>query len=213
MLTTVLCVLRSGGGYDQTWVTRLKKAVSRHLSVPHKFACLTDTPVEDTTCYALEHDWPGWWAKMEIFRPGVVQGPTLYLDLDTVLVGSIDALSDLPYDFAMMRNLMNAYMPGSAVMWFRKAPHKVYETFKEDPQHWMSFIAQNAHDSYRGDQAVIWEVMDRKVEYFTDKLPGLIRSYRRHCMAGVPEGCSVVAFGGSMKPSTVQDKWVKEAWL
>ena len=213
-MLTVLSVLRSGGPYDETWVSKLKRGVARHLSVPHRFACLTDVPVADVDhCYKLEHDWPGWWSKIEIFRPGVVSGPTLYLDLDTVLVGSIDALADLPYDFAMMRNLMNAYMPGSAVMWFKeKAPHHVYQEFSESAEMWMRELKEGAHDSYRGDQAFIWECMHRKVDYFTDALPNIVRSYRRHCMAGIPSGCSVVAFGGSAKPNKTDAAWVKEAW-
>ena len=149
---------------------------------------------------------------MELFRPGVIGGPTLYLDLDTVLVGSIDRLGDLPHDFAMMRNLNNPSMPGSAVMWFREVPEHVYETFAENPEYYMGEYAKSNGGTYIGDQACIWDFMDRKVQYLTDDCPGLIRSYRRHCMAGVPEGCSLVACGGPAKPSTVKDEWVKEAW-
>lgn len=209
---TALCVLKYGGDYNADWVTRLHKAVSRHLSVPHRFKCLSDVPV-DCERIPLAHSWPGWWSKIELFRPGVVQGPTLYLDLDTVLVGSIDKLASLPYDFAIMRNLNSSWMPGSAVMWFKdRAPAKVYEMFKDAPEHYMAEYS-NRGGTYMGDQAFIWDAMDRKVQFLTDAVPGLIRSYRRHCMAGVPEGCSVVAFGGDKKPHTVQDNWVKEAWL
>lgn len=211
-MLTVLCVLRSGGGYDAEWVSKLRKAVARHLSVPHVFKCLSDVPV-DCERIALEHDWPGWWAKIELFRPGVVSGPTLYLDLDTMIVGPIDQLACFPYEFAIMRNLNAAWMPGSAVMWFaRHAPVRVYETFKENPEHYISQYSDRSQGTYLGDQAFIWDVMDRRVNYLTDKVPGLIRSYRRHCAAGVPQGCSVVAFGGDKKPNTVQDQWVREAW-
>lgn len=210
-MLTVMSVLRSGSYYDQEWVLKLKRGVERHLSVPHRFVVLTDTPVEGVTCFALEHDWPGWWAKVELFRPGVIQGPTLYLDLDTVLVGSIDGLSDLPYDFAMMRNIWQAHMPGSAVMWFRKAPHKVYEMFKGQAEYVMDEYI-NRGGPYMGDQAFIWDALDRKVSYI-DECPGLIRSYRRHCQEGIPEGCSLVAFGGAMKPNNVDAKWVKESWV
>jgi hypothetical protein len=210
-MLTVLCVLKSGGHYTAEWVSKIRKAVARHLSVPHEFKCLSDVEVPCVRI-PLIHNWPGWWSKIEIFRPGVINGPTLYLDLDTVLVGSIDRLSNLPYDFAIMRNLNSSWMPGSAVMWFRKAPHKVYETFKENPTHYIGQYSDKSQGCYLGDQAFIWDVLDRKVDFLTDKVPGLIRSYRRHCMAGVPEGCSVVAFGGDKKPSTVKDNWVKEYW-
>lgn len=212
-MLTVLSVLRSGGEYTAEWVSKLRKAVARHLSATHVFKCLSDVPV-DCERIALEHGWPGWWSKVEIFRPGVVNGPTLYLDLDTVLVGSIDQLASLPHEFSIMRNLNASWMPGSAVMWFKeRAPAKVYEIFRENPGHYIAQYSDRAQGTYLGDQAFIWDVMDRKIPYLTDKVPGLIRSYRRHCMAGVPAGCSVVAFGGDKKPHTVADQWVKEAWL
>lgn len=209
---TVLCVLRSGSGYNAQSVSRLARAVSRHLTVPHTFKCLSDTDV-DCERIALEHDWPKWWAKIELFRPGVVNGPTLYLDLDTVIVGSIDALAWFPHDFAIMRNLNQPWMPGSAVMWFgEKAPAVVYDRFRENPQHYMAQYSDTTQGCYLGDQAFIWDCMDRRVKYLTDSCRGLIRSYKRHCMAGVPEGCSVVAFGGDKKPWNVPDPWVKEAY-
>lgn len=211
-MLTVLSVLKSGGVYDAGWVTKLQRAVARHLSVPHVFKCLSDVEVPCERIQ-LEHGWPGWWSKIELFRPGVVNGPTLYLDLDTVLVGSIDRLASFPYEFGIMRNLNASWMPGSAVMWFaRRAPERVYETFKENPEHFIAQYSDRNEGTYLGDQAFIWDAMDRRVDYLSDKVPGLIRSYRRHCMAGVPDGCSVVAFGGDKKPSTVQDLWVKEAW-
>ena len=212
-MLTVLSVLKSGGSYDPEWVLKLERAVARHLSVPHVFKCLSDV---EAPCerIPLKHGWPGWWSKIELFRPGVVNGPTLYLDLDTVLVGSIDALADMPDDFSIMRNLNMPHMPGSAVMWFKQAaPRAVYDTFAENPEHYISQYSDKTQGCYMGDQAFIWDAMNRKVKYLTDRVPGLIRSYRRHCMAGVPDGCAVVAFGGDKKPSTVNEKWVKEAWI
>ena len=210
-MLTVLCVLRSGPAYEAGMVARLQGAVARHLSVPHEFKCLSDVPVPCKRI-PLVHDWPGWWAKIELFRPGVITGPTLYLDLDTVIVGSIDRLAHFDSDFAIMRNLNMPHMPGSAVMWLKNPPHHIYETFRENPAHYIAQYSDKSQGCYLGDQAFIWDAMDRKVEYLTDKVPGLVRSYRRHCAAGVPEGCSVVAFGGDKKPWTVNDKWVKEAY-
>lgn len=211
-MLTVLSVLKSGGTYHAEWVLKLQKAVARHLCVPHVFKCLSDVEVPCERI-ALEHGWPGWWSKIELFRPGVVSGPTLYLDLDTVLVGAIDRLADLPFDFAIMRNLNASWMPGSAVMWFKeRAPAQVYDIFRENPEHFIGQYSDRSEGTYLGDQAFIWDALERKVDYLTDAVPGLIRSYRRHCAAGVPQGCSVVAFGGDKKPSTVQDHWVREAW-
>lgn len=209
---TVLSVLKHGGEYTAESVNRLQRAVARHLAIPHRFVCLSDVPV-DCERIELKHAWPGWWSKVEVFRPGVVSGPTLYMDLDTVIVGSIDALAELPHDFAIMRNLNQPWMPGSAVMWFKeRAPSIVYETFAENPEHYIAQYSDATQGCYLGDQAFIWDCLNRKVKYLTDDVPGLIRSYRRHCTAGVPQGCSVVAFGGSKKPWNVPDEWVRAAY-
>lgn len=211
-MLTVMCVLRSSLEYNPKWVEKLQRAVDRHMTVPHTFACLSDTEVPCERI-PMAHDWPGWWAKIELFRPGVICGPTLYLDLDTVIVGNIDSLASFDDEFAIMRNLNNPHMPGSAVMWFKSgAPREVYDRFRANPAAMMAEYGKANGGSYIGDQAFIWDTLHRKTPYLSDKVPGLIRSYRRHCAAGVPAGCSVVAFGGMKKPSTVSDVWVQEAW-
>lgn len=212
-MLTVLCVLRSGREYNADSVAKLKRAVARHLSVPHVFDCLSDVPVPCNRIPLL-HDWPGWFSKIEIFRPGVVKGPTLYLDLDTVIVGSIDRLVSMPHDFAIMQNVWNPWMPGSAVMWFsgENVPHKVYETFKEAPQRYIAqYSTPRGGGSYQGDQAFIFDCMDRRMKYL--EVGDAIKSYRKDCLNGVPAGCSVVVFGGKQKPWTVPDDWVKAAWV
>jgi hypothetical protein len=211
---TVLSVLRSGGEYTAESVERLRLAVSRHLSVPHVFKCLSDV---DVGCERIElkHNWPKWWSKIELFRPGVVTGPTLYLDLDTVLVGSIDKLSSLEHDFSIMKNVWNPWMPGSAVMWFsgKNVPHKVYGIFNSSPDHYIKlYSVPKMGGSYQGDQAFIWDCLDRKVKYLSDSVPELIKSYRKDCLNGVPEGCSMVVFGGKQKPWNVPDEWVRTAY-
>jgi hypothetical protein len=47
----------------------LHSQVARYLP-GIRFVCLADTPV---TCerWPLLDDWPGWWAKMELFRPDI----------------------------------------------------------------------------------------------------------------------------------------------
>jgi hypothetical protein len=206
---TIISVLRSGGIYKAEWVRKLRDACARHMSLPHRFVCLSDVEV---LCERIPmiHGWPGWWAKIELFKPGVIRGPTLYLDLDTVLVGSIDALAYLPHDFAVMRNFHRPEMPGSAVMWFREAaPTEVYERFRAQPEALIREYAAKAAGAYVGDQAFLWDVLNREIPLFDSPL---IRSYKKHCQNGVPKGAALVAFGGPRKPSTVDDPWVRKAW-
>jgi alpha-N-acetylglucosamine transferase len=70
---------------------KIKKMVSRNLTIPYNFVCLSNT---DVPCerIPLIHDWPGWWSKIELFRPGLFEDWVLYLDLDVLIMQNIDDL-------------------------------------------------------------------------------------------------------------------------
>lgn len=207
----VISVLRSGGGYDAEWVRKLKDAVARHMSHPHRFRCLSDIEVPDRI--PLEHDWPGWWAKIELFRHGVIEGPTLYLDLDTVVVGALDDAFKVPVDFAMLRNFWNPNMVGSGVMWFsgEKVPTGVYTKFARQADAYIKHHERNRSGPYVGDQAFTWDALNREVNYINDYLPG-IYSYKFHCKNGLPSDARIVCFHGKPKLPDVDAPWIKENW-
>ena len=210
-MLTVLCVLRSGGGYDAEWVRKLRDGVARNLTIPHRFVCLSDC---DVPCdrIPLEHDWPGWWSKIEMFKPGVITGPTLYLDLDTVVTGSLDGMAKLAYPFAMLRNFHQPDYVGSGVMWFRDAdtvPHQVYEKFKRMPDAYIAHHDRVRVSSHLGDQAFIWDTLKGDIA----KLDGLgLKSYKYHCKAFLPEDASAVCFHGPPRLPEVKAPWVAQHW-
>ena len=92
MTFRVVTVLRSGGDYFPEYVYRLRDGVAANLSEPHQFVCLTDVALDGVETIQLQTDWPGWWAKLEMFR---LTGPCLYFDLDTIIAGNIDKLANL----------------------------------------------------------------------------------------------------------------------
>lgn len=89
---TVACV-KWGTRYSDLWVYRLQAMVKRHLSVPYRFVCLTDSEVPDVECRALTSSLTGWWTKLELFQK--LDGDVLYLDLDVVLTALIDRIADV----------------------------------------------------------------------------------------------------------------------
>lgn len=203
----VLCVCKSGGGYDAEWVRKLKDGVARNLTVPYEFKCLSDIDVPDRI--PLKHKWPGWWSKLEVFRE--VTGPTLYLDLDTVVTGNIDHLLQTPHDFAAIRNFHDRNMIGSAVMWFRNPLKEVYERFCEQPFKWIEYHERKRLGPYLGDQAFIWDSLGRKVETFDMEATG-IKSYKFHCRNGLPKDTRLVCFGGLPKATDVKADWLERHW-
>jgi len=208
-LFSVYCVLKSGGIYDAEWVRKLRDGVARNLTIPHRFVCLSDV---DVPCerIPLLHNWPGWWSKIELFRHGVIDGPSVYFDLDTVITGNIDGLTELPYDFAALRNFHNPDMIGSGVMWFRQAPEIVYQTFAADPELCMKYHEVYRDGPYVGDQAFIWDSVGRKVDKLTDAFK--IHSYKFHCKDGLPEEAAVVCFHGKPRPTEVSAEWMRQHW-
>ena len=96
---TVASVFKSGGDYFPRYVRVLRDAVRRHLPVEHRFVCLTDVEVACERI-PLVHGWPSFYSKIEVFRPGLFDGPVLYLDLDTVICGDLGDLARLAGEVA-----------------------------------------------------------------------------------------------------------------
>lgn len=203
----VLAVCKSGAEYDAEWVRKLKDGVVRNLTIPHEFKCLSDIEVPNRI--PLRHKWPGWWSKLEVFRE--VTGPTLYLDLDSVIVGNIDHLTKQDLDFCAIRNFHDPNMIGSAVMWFRKPMRHVYDRFCEKPFKWIEYHERKRDGPYLGDQAFIWDALRRDVDTFDMEKCGIV-SYKFHCKQGLPNNARLVCFGGKPKAYEVKADWLERHW-
>jgi len=202
----VVCVCRSGAEYNAEWVRKLKDAVARDLTLPYEFVCLSDIEVPNRV--PLRHRWPGWWSKIELFS--YVDGPALYLDLDTVVTGNIDHLVGGD-SFKAIRNFHDPNMIGSAVMWFPGPMKFVYDRFCERPWKWIEYHEKKRNGPYLGDQAFIWDSLKRNVENFDMEKCG-IKSYKFHCKAGLPPDTRLVCFGGLPKATDVKADWLERHW-
>ncbi len=182
-MLTVACVLKSGvwkpskldGGYSFSHVERLHRKVQEHLTLPHRFVCLSDVPGAFTV--PLLHDWPGWWSKMELFRPGLFEGPVLYIDLDTDIVGNIDHMVQHK-GFTALRNLSSKKKGrmGSGVMFWDKTPNYLYASFVQRPEFFMN---DYCHTSDRwGDQGFLQEHLGGGFLEWQTLFPNQIRSFK-----------------------------------
>ena len=146
-MLTVACVLWQGRFrrrrkmYGTDWVLRLKNMVKRNLPVPHRFVCLSnvDVPCERIP---LIHDWPGWFSKIELHRPGLFKDRVLYIDLDELILKNLMPFFEFPSPFAttggrgykgwFKEDLIKIRKYGSAVMVFDPgAGEKLYTEFNE----------------------------------------------------------------------------------
>jgi len=151
----------------------------------------------------LIHRWPGWWSKIELFRPGLFEGPILYADLDTVILGALDDMV-LGHRFTVLRNFwadrQGADRVGSGLMAWDADLSVIYREFCESSQ----LVMRDYTTTERwGDQTFIKDHTPIEPERWQDKHPGRIFSYKRHVVpAGgrVPEGASVICYHGKPRP-------------
>lgn len=219
-MIAVLCVLRSGGRYSPEWVHRLERGVARNLTLPHRFVCLTDMPGVSLDCHPvpLSTNWPGWWAKLELFQ---FRTKCLYLDLDSVVVGSLDAIAAAEHKFTMTHEYYRPHlMCSTAMAWDGDFSFLWREMArKDDTKKVMKFYDNWTPEGRIGDQGYIEETLTGAgylPATFRDRFgERSIASYKVHCRKdGLQGNESVVAFHGNLKPDQLGHvDWIRENWI
>jgi len=227
----ILCV-RFGNKYSIEYVKRLRNMVSRNISIPYKFFCLTDdpTPIDNVINIVRPNKGytKGWWHKVHMFDPGLpIEGRILYFDLDVIIHNNIDKLClYLPKDFVGIRDFNRKFHPGwknlnsSVMSWNHKTQSHVWNQFNAN-----SSRALRLH----GDQDWIWQTCKDRLKFFPDPW---IQSYKweirkkeelyvvngkrnfRTVDNDVSPGpeCSIAVFHGDPNPESVKDKFVVDNW-
>jgi len=190
MSATILTVLRSGGEYTPAHVERLYRQCAAY-----PFLCLSDVELP-VPHYRMLHDWPGWFSKLEMFR---LQGPILYMDLDTAVTGDLNPLLDAvrQHDFIALRNPLDTPSRfGSGLMGWRDNLNHVYRRFAQAPDY---HARRCTTPQVWGDQGFIAEDEPHPV-FWQDMFPGQILSWKVDCKEGVPPEARVVYFHGQPRP-------------
>lgn len=211
---TILSVMRSGGVYTPEWVVRLRDAVARNLTVPHRFICLSDVAVPDVETIPLRHDWPRWWAKVEMFSPWVeALGRCLYLDLDTAVVGNIDDFAAYDGPGCITRDFYYGVPSQSVLNFAPGAFSHLWKEFVADPAKWMA-DGDRLIAPHFGDQTLMTKVhRPRPIQFWQDVLPGQLVSYKRDCARGLPSGTRMVCLHGKPKQCDFPTgHWVLDHW-
>ena len=96
-MINVYC-LKVNKKYNRKFVTNLKNAVDKYLTVEHKFYCMTDEP-EKGYDIPLVRKFPDVWNKMHFFN---YVGDSLYFDLDIEIHDNINFLAKDFTDFTVI---------------------------------------------------------------------------------------------------------------
>lgn len=168
-MINIVCVLRHGGkvGYDASWVEKLHNSVKRNISIPFKFTCLSDC---DVLCNRIELEMidDGFWSKMQLFKPGLFDGPVLYIDLDTVICNNIDEILELCKNEKFVMWLeKDKNIHSSALMYWDGDYSSLWKLYKSKPLHYWKELYSSP--PLYGDQAIVSENIDHKT--FLDICP------------------------------------------
>jgi len=207
-----------GTKYPHEYVRSLKRQVARHLREPHEFVCVTAADIDRIGTIDPWEAWPGWWQKVQLFRPGRTAPRNLWLDLDVVITGPLDALCEpLPVGVNLRAPLNWAQsghggVQSSMMFWEGDSAAEIYERFDPSRAHWPP---RNEPGFLWGDQEWITELRDREVLNVQPTRPEHVRSYKYHCRhrEQPPEDMRVCVFHGKPDPHEVPDGWVRCARL
>jgi|GEM_PF-558966 len=208
----VLCVLKSGGNFDgvgEKYIENLFSMLRRHTSRAFNFYCLTDSDIKisGVKVVKLTSDLPGWWSKVELFKPASFKEKWLvYFDLDTLILDNIDDLLKPRVGFYGLRpwNKRNRRLGllASGIMAWNNDYNFIYDDFSESDM-----------SVYRNDQLFISNVLmkhDIRYQVLQNEIYG-IRSYKRECLPKLPPRTRIVCFHGSPRPHEVGG-WVSRNW-
>lgn len=216
---TVLCT-RWGTKYDATYVNRLRSMVMRNLDRSARFVCLTDDasgidpdietrPFPTTGIPEVDRQAPwthghGWLKVTTLASPlHDITGTVLFLDLDVVIVGSLDPLFDVEGEFVAIREWDKRDGTGNtSVFRFEAGAHDaLLDPLREDPD--------AARSGVRNEQEYITLQLARagRLDYWPE---AWCRSFKRHCLRPfplslvqqprIPDDARVIAFHGRPNP-------------
>lgn len=216
----IACVLKTGGRYNESWVEKLQRSIQ--TSIPYDFVCLSDQKLSCCETILLEKNWPKWWSKLELFNVFKTER-VFYMDLDDVIVGSLDPIMSLDRPFVVAHDWTHPKkrIVNSTAMLWKGDFSGLTQRFASDIDktvHYYDVVLPKAteRDGRRmvADQAYI-EHEKKDLEFFNELLGSdtIISSYKlNRCDIEIPADAAIVSFHGRNKPDTAQAAWIKDFW-
>jgi hypothetical protein len=220
-MVNVIC-MKWGRKYGAEYVNILRRMVARNLSLPHRFVCFTDDAAgleRDLdarplpACGAPNRPEIEAWRKISIFTPDLgLVGPTLFLDLDVVIPGSLDPFFTFePGRFCIIHNWTHAdrRIGNSSVFRFEAgAQSALFDEYDQDPD--------KVTREHRNEQNFVTARIDA-TEGVAWWPAAWCRSFKKHCLpagllklllpARIPRGAHIIVFHGEPNPPDAARRW------
>jgi len=214
----LLCI-KWGTMYGAAYVNRLYGMARRNVTGDLRFVCFTDDPSgvrDEVECLPLPElgceipaDVPGKWPKQALWGRELrdefgLEGVALYVDLDSVIVGSLDGYYEHgdPSGVYVARNWVRPLRRSAQTSVFRfeiGAHAYMLERLRADPA--------GVSRKHQMEQNYVTSGIEGGVRYWPE---AWTRHFRLHCMGPwpvrylraprLPKGAKVVTFPGRPKP-------------
>ena len=240
----VLCI-KWGNKYGPEYVNKLHSMVRRHLHRPFRFVCLTDDgagidpsievkpiPMIGFDEFDQRKPWTfgHGWLKLVSFAPQLydLQGTTLFLDLDIVILDSLEPFFDQAGEFIVIKEWDKSDGTGNTSCY-----RYTIGAHADALEHLKKNYPASVGD-VRNEQEFITHYLSRrgKLSYWPDSW---CRSFKRHCLQPglmgwfkppqIPEGARIIAFHGKPNPpdaiagesgkwyrKVLPTQWVADHW-
>jgi len=206
-VVNVIC-MKWGTKFPAHDVNVLHAMVKRHLTLPHRFVCLTDDRtglVEGIECFDLpeievpKHKDMSPWRKLGMLskKIGDLKGKALFLDLDLVIMDNIDCFFTYSDKLSIIENWTQKGqgVGNSAVYCFELGKYSyVLDYYNENKEEVFS--------KYSNEQIYLSKKIG-DIKYWPDSW---CRSFKRHCIPSYiiryfkepvqPKGVKIVVFHG-----------------
>ncbi len=180
----IVCV-KWGKKYPSLYANRLYNMVSRNMTKPFNFYCLTDNSKglnSNINSLDINNDYlEGWWIKLMLFKEDFfgLKGHLIYMDLDVVITGNIDFLTSEFSGLQIIQNWSSNKMWNSSVMSFKLGSLSYV---------WKNFLNEDYNKikkDFNGDQEWIFHCIPHAKIFDKDK----IISYKKSCKS---EFCKIL---------------------
>lgn len=237
----VVC-LKWGTKYAPDYVNRLYGMVARNLDEEFQFHCMTENVEgirEEVDILPLpELGLQGWWYKLYLFKKDFfgLTGDVLFLDLDVVITGSLDAIINYKrdqfcispdeklgdYNSSVMRFKLGSMPYVWDSFWFQK--ETVVNKLHGD-QDWIQHVCLDANIYPKPFVVSFKYDCDSRAKFGGGALGRWLRKmgfFRPVKEASLPLNTSVVLFHGKPDPEDVMNEsydkyryapWVKKYWI
>jgi hypothetical protein len=236
----ILC-MKWGTKYGPEYVNRLYSMVRRHLKGEFRFVCLTDDAtglVEQVECFPIpslslpDGSPERGWKKLTTFAADLhgLRGQALFLDIDVVIVDSIDCFFEHPGSFLIIHDWKRPWRitGNSSVYRFKLGAYPgVLSEFRDQQE--------SIKKSFRNEQAFLSDYIHRQghLQYWPSSW---CSSFKYHCIPRWPSsywrepfiapGSKIVVFHGEVNPPDAQAgrrnralrfikpaSWIDQHWI